>query len=92
MCVTSSAIGERRMTSLYNAVKDILNANESTVIVTWDTLQMFMTLLIFIALVILIWITRLDHCDKEKYEGKYEDIRAEEGVPRCVDTDNSVFV
>ena len=80
------------MTSLYNAVKDILNANESTVIVTWDTLQMFMTFLIFIALVIIIWINRLDHCVKRNYEEKYKDIRAEESVPRCIDADNSVFV
>ena len=79
------------MTSLYNAIKDILNANESMVIVTWDTLHMFMTLLIFIALVIFIWVARLDHCDKEKYEGKYEDISAEEGVPRCIDADSSMF-
>ena len=76
---------------MYNAIKDILNANESTVIVTWDTLHMFMTLLIFIALVIFIWVARLDHCDKEKYEGKYEDISAERGVPRCIDADSSMF-
>ena len=79
------------MASLYNAIKDILNASESTVIVTWDSLHMFMTLLIFIALVIFIWVARLDHCDKEKYEGKYKDIHAEEGVLRCIDTDVSMF-
>ena len=77
---------------MYNAIKDIIDANENTVIVTWDILQMFMTLLTFIALVIIIWINRLDHCDKGKYEGKYEDIRAKEAVPRCIDADNSVFV
>ena len=80
------------MTSLYNAVKDILNTNESMVIVTWDTLQMFMTLLIFIALVIIIWINRLDRCVRNSYEGKYEGVRAKENAPRCIDTDNSVFV
>ena len=79
------------MTSLYNAVKDILNANKSMVIVTLDTLHMFMTLLIFIAIVILISIARLDHCDKEKYEGKYKDISAERGLPRCVDSGKSMF-
>ena len=79
------------MASLYNAIKDILNVNEGTVIVTWDTLHMFMTLLIFIALVIFIWVARLDHCDKEKYEGKYEDISADRGVPRCIDTYSSMF-
>ena len=76
---------------MYNVIRDILNANESTVIVTWDTLHMFMTLLIFIALVILIWVAKLDPCDKEKYEGKYKDIRDEEGFLRCIDTDGSMF-
>ena len=76
---------------MYNAIKDILNANESTVIVTWDTLHIFMTLLIFIALVIFIWVARLAHCDKEKYEGKYKDISADRGVLRCIDADRSMF-
>ena len=76
---------------MYNAITEKLNANESTVIVTWDTLHMFMTLLIFFALVILIWVARLDHCDKEKYEGKYEDISADRGIPRCIDADRSMF-
>ena len=80
------------MTSLYSAIKDIIDANENTVIVTWDTLQMIMTLLIFIALVIIIWINRLDHCVRKSYERKYKDICAEESVPRCIDPDNSVFV
>ena len=77
---------------MYNSIRDIIDANEDTVIVTWDTLQMFMTLLIFITLVIIIWINRLDHCVRKSYEGKYEGIRAEENVPRCIDADNSVFV
>ena len=80
------------MTLLYSAIKDIIDANENTVIVTWDTLQMFMTLLIFIALVIFIWINRLDRCVRNSYEEKYEGVRAEENAPRCIDTDNSVFV
>ena len=80
------------MTSLYNAIKDIIDANESMVIVTWDTLQMFMTLIIFIALVIIIWIKRLDRCVKNSYEGKYEGVRAEDNVPKCIDADNLVFV
>ena len=80
------------MTSLYNSIRDLINANKDTVIVTWDTLQMFMTLLIFIALVIIIWINRLDRCVRNSYEGKYEGIHAEENVPRCIDADNSVFV
>ena len=76
---------------MYNAIKDILNANESTGIVTWDTLHMFMTLLIFIALVIFLWVAKLDPCDKDRYEGKYEDISAERGVQRCIDTDRPMF-
>ena len=84
-------IGVRRMGSLYNAITDILNANESTVIVTWDTLHMFMTLLIFIALIILIWVAKLDPCEKGKYEGKYEDISADRGILRCIDADRSMF-
>ena len=80
------------MDSVYKLIRDILNANESMVIVTWDTLQMFMTLLIFIALVIFIWIKRLDRCVRNSYEGKYEGVRAKENAPRCIDTDNSVFV
>ena len=79
------------MDSLYNAVKDILNANESTVIVTWDTLHMFITLLIFIALIIFIRVAKLDPCEKEKDEGKHEDVNAETGTPRCVDADKSMF-
>ena len=55
---------------MYNSIRDIIDANEDTVIVTWDTLQMFMTLLIFIALVIFIWINRLDHCVRNNDEGK----------------------
>ena len=79
------------MDYIYSSITDIFNANESTVIVTWDTLHMFMTLLIFIALVILIWVAKLDPCKKEKYEGKYEDISADRGVPKCIDTDSSMF-
>ena len=79
------------MDSLYNVIKDILNANESTVIVTWDTLHMFITLLIFIALIIFIWIAKLDPCEKEKYEGKHEDVNADKGTPRGVDADKSTF-
>ena len=77
---------------MYNSIRDIIDANKDTVIVTWDTLQMFMTLLIFIALVIFIWINRLDRCVRNSYEGKYEGVHAEDNVPRRIDTDNSVFV
>ena len=77
---------------MYNSLRDLIDANEDTVIVTWDTLQMFMTLLIFIALVIFIWINRLDRCVRNSYEGKYEGVCAEENAPKCIDADNSVFV
>ena len=80
-----------RIDYIYNTVTDIFNANESTVIVTWDTLHILMTLLIFIALIILIWVTKFDPCDKGKHEGKYGVIRADNRVPRCIDTDNSLF-
>ena len=79
------------MDSLYNAVTDILNANESTVLVTWDTLHMFITLLIFVSLIIFIWVAKLDPCEKEKDEGKYEDINADRGTRRCVDAEKSMF-
>ena len=78
------------MDSLYNIMKDILNANKSTVIVTWDTLHIILTLLIFIALLIFIWLTKLDPCEKDEW--KYKDINADKGIPRCIDTDKSVFV
>ena len=78
------------MDSVYKIIRDILNANESTVIVTWDTLHIILTLLIFIALMIFIWLIKLDPCEKDEW--KYEDIRADKGVPRCIDADKSMFV
>ena len=80
-----------RMDYIYNAITGIFNENESTVIVTWDTLHILMTLLIFIALIILIWVAKLNPCDKEKHEGKYRVISADNRVPRCIDADNSLF-
>ena len=77
------------MDSLYNIIRDILNANESTVIVTCDTLHIILTLLIFIALMIFIWIINLDPCEKDEW--KYEDINADKGTPRCIDADKSMF-
>ena len=80
------------MTLLYNQIKNLVNANEDTVIVTWDTLHLLITLLIFIELVILIWINRLDRCVKSNNERSHEGLCTEESTPRCIDTDNSVFV
>ena len=78
------------MDSVYKLIRDILNANESTVIVTWDTLHIILTLLIFIALMIFIWLIKLDRYVKDEW--KYEDVSADNGVPRCIDTDKSMFV
>ena len=52
------------MTSLYDQIKNLINASEDTVIFTWDTFHLLITVLIFIALMILIWVNRLDHCVK----------------------------
>ena len=78
------------MDSVYNIIRDILNANESTVIVTWDTLHIILTLLIFIAIMIFIWLNKLDRYVKDEW--KYEDVSADKGVPRCIDADKSMFV
>ena len=78
------------MVFLHNSVQDILNADESTVIVTWDTLHIILTLLIFIALMIFIWIIKLDLCEKDEW--KYKDINSDKGIPRYIDADKSMFV
>ena len=57
----------RRMDSVYNIIKRILYANESTVIVTRDTLHIILTLLIFIALIIFIWLSKLDRYIKDEW-------------------------
>ena len=76
------------MDFMYNSFTDIFD--ERTVIVTWDTLYIFLTLSIFIALMIFIWITRLNPCEKITWE--YEDINADKGILRCLDADKSMFV
>ena len=80
----------RRMDSVYNILKRILYANKSTVIVTWDTLHIILTLLIFIALIIFIWLSKLDRYVENEW--KYKDISDDNGVPRCIDVDKSMFV
>ena len=77
------------MDSVYNILKDILNANESTVIVTWDTLHIILTLLIFIALIISIWLSKLDRYVENEW--KYEDISDDNEIPRCIDADKSML-
>ena len=78
------------MDSIYNILKRILYANESTVIVTWDTLHIILTLLIFIALIIFIWLSKLDRYMENEW--KYEDISDDSDIPRCIDADKSMFV
>ena len=78
------------MDSVYKLIRDILNANESTVIVTWDTLHIILTLLIFIALIIFIWLSKLDRYIKDEWE--YTDTSDDIDIPRCIDADKSMFV
>ena len=56
------------MASAYDIIERILHADESTVIVTWDTLHIVLTLLIFIALIIFIWLSKLDRYIKDEWE------------------------
>ena len=81
------------MTSIYDQIKTLLNASEDTVIFTWDTFHLIITVLIFIALIILIWINRLDRCvkksDNDRNNGEPD---TEESSPRCIDSHNSVFM
>ena len=78
------------MASAYDIIERILHADENTVIVTWDTLHIMLTLLILIALIILIWLSRLDKCMKNEWE--YEDISDDCDIPKCIDADRSMFV
>ena len=59
-------------------------------IVTWDTLHIILTLLIFIALIIFIWLSKLDCYIKDEWE--YEDISDDSDIPKCIDADKSMFV
>ena len=77
------------MASVYDIIERILNADKSTVIVTWDTLHIMLTLLILIALIILIWLSRLN---KYINEGEYKDISDDCDIPKCIDADRSMFV
>ena len=78
------------MVSVYDIIQRIFYANESTVIVTWDTLHIILTLLIFIALIIFIWLSKLDHYVENEW--KYKDISDDSDIPRCIDADKSMFV
>ena len=78
------------MASAYDNIEGILHADESTVIVTWDALHIMLTLLILIALIIHIWLSRLNKCMKNEW--KYEDISDDCDIPKCIDADKSMFV
>ena len=81
------------MTSLYDQIKNLVNASEDTVIFTWDTFHFLITVLIFIALIILIWINRLDRCAKNNNSDRNnEELDTEESTPRCIDNHNSIFM
>ena len=72
------------MGNIFNNVSDIFDTK--TIIVTWDTLHIMLTLAIYITLVIFIWATKLDPCKKnvlsdECYERESPD--ADKGIPRC---------
>ena len=81
------------MTSLYDQIKDLINASEDTVIFTWDTFHLLITVLVFIALIILIWINRLDRCVKNSDNDRNKkEPDTEESTPRCIDSHNSIFM
>ena len=81
------------MTSLYDQIKNLINASEDTVIFTWDTFRLLITVLIFIALMILIWVNRLDRCVKNNNSDRNnEELDTEESTPRCIDNKNSIFM
>ena len=73
-----------------NILHNILHADEETVLVTWDTIHIILTLFILIALIVIIWLSRLDKCMKNEW--KYEDISDDCDIPKCIDTDRSMFV
>ena len=60
------------------------------VIVTWDTLHFILTLLIFIALIIFIWLSKLDRYMEDEW--KYKDVSDDSDIPKCIDADKSMFV
>ena len=80
------------MTSVLNQIKSLLNANEDTVIFTWDTVQLILIFLIFIALIILIWIHRLNRCVKSDNNNPSSRETDNEGnIPRCIDSHNDTM-
>ena len=45
-----------------SVLHDILHADKETVLVTWDAIHIMLTLIILIALIIIIWLSRLNKC------------------------------
>ena len=78
------------MASVYNILDEILHADEKTVIVTWDAIHIMLTLLILIALIILIWLSRLNKCISNEW--RYEETCDDCDIPKCIDADKSIFV
>ena len=72
-------------------ITDIFSVNESTVIVTWDTLHILMTLVMFVTILVLAWIAKFDPYNRRINEGRNRSVSAESGIPRCIDADNSLF-
>ena len=75
---------------MYNILDNILHADKNTVIVTWDAIHIMLTLLILIALIILIWLSRLNKCMSNEW--RYEEGFDECDIPKCIDADISMFV
>ena len=75
---------------MYNILDNILHADKKTVIVTWDTIHIMLTLLILIALIILIWLSRLNKCMSNEW--RYEEACDDCDISKCIDTDKSMFV
>ena len=73
-----------------SVLHDILHADEETVLVTWDAIHIMLTLIILIALIIIIWLSRLNKCvdNERRNEGAGDDC----GIPKCIDADKSLFV
>ena len=72
-------------------ITDIFSVNESTVIVTWDTLHILMTLVMFVTILVLAWIAKFDPYNRRINEGRNRNVGAESGIPRCINADNSLF-
>ena len=73
-----------------NILHNILHADEETVLVTCDTIHIMLTLVILIALIIIIWLSRLNKfIDSERRnEGSSDGC----DIPKCIDADKSLFV